>query len=106
MGLPYRKIAENLNVDYSTVCRTVKLFEDTGSMNSIQGFHEITSKKLDSHDKMVILEAVLDCPSMYLHELQNVLLQATGTNVSTATTCKFLHSLFTQEVSVQSSTEK
>ena len=92
LGLPYRKIAENLNVDYSTVCRTVKLFEDTGSVDSIQGFHENTSKKLDPHDEMVILEAVLDCPFMYLHELQNMLLQATGTNVSTATICKFLHS--------------
>ena len=61
LGLPYRKIAENLNVDYSTVYRTVKLFEDTGSVDSIQGFHENTSKKLDPHDKMVILEAVLDC---------------------------------------------
>ena len=92
LGLPYRKIAENLNVDYSTVYRTVKLFEDTGSVDSIQGFHENTSKKLDPHDEMVILEAVLDCPFMYLHELQNMLLQATGTNVSTATICKFLHS--------------
>ena len=28
---------------------------------------------------------------MYLHELQNALLQATGTDVSTATICRFLH---------------
>ena len=30
-------------------------------------------------------------PSMYLHEIQTVLLNSTGTDVSTATVCKFLH---------------
>ena len=99
---------ENLKVDHSTVCRTVQVFEETGSVDSIQGFHENTSKKLDDHDEMVILEAVLESPFMYLHEIQNTLLQTTGTNVSTATLCKFLHSqgFFTQEVSFQSPTEK
>lgn len=92
LGLSYREIAENLNVDHSTVCRTVKLFEETGSVDSIQGFHESTNKKLDVHDEMVILETVLDYPFMYLHELRNTLLQATGTNVSITTICKFLHS--------------
>ena len=60
-------------------------------MDSIQGFHENTSKKLDPHDEMFTLEADLDCPFIYLHELQNMLLQATGTNVM-ATICKLLHS--------------
>ena len=41
---------------------------------------------------MVIREAVLESPFMYLHAIQNTLLQTTGTNVSTATICKFLHS--------------
>ena len=51
MGLSYRKIPENLNVDHSTVYRTVKLLEETGSIDSIQGFHESTNKKLDVHDE-------------------------------------------------------
>ena len=43
---PYRKIAENLHVDHSTVCRTVQVFEETGSVD------ENTSKKLDDLDEM------------------------------------------------------
>ena len=42
---------------------------------------------------MVILETVLDCPFMYLHELHNTLLLATGTNDSITNIHKFLHSV-------------
>ena len=59
---------------------------------AFRDFMKIPAKKLDDHDEMVILEGVLDSPFMYLHEIQNTLLQTTGTNISTATICKFLHS--------------
>ena len=91
LGLSYREISGNLNVDPSTVYRTVKLFEETGTVCSVQGCHENTNKKLSSDDEMAILQMILDCPSMYLHEVQTSLLQLTGTDVSTATICKFLH---------------
>ena len=56
-------------------------------MCSVQGCHENTGKKLSTSDEIGLLELVLEHPSMYLHELQNALLQATGTDVSTATIC-------------------
>ena len=91
LGCSYREIAERLSVDPSTVYRTVKLFEETGTVTSLQGYHENTGKKLSALDEIALLEFVLEHPSMYLHELQNALLQSTGTDVSTATICRFLH---------------
>ena len=43
LGLPYRKIGELFK---GTVHRTVKLFEEAGTVCSLQGYHEIPTKKL------------------------------------------------------------
>ena len=83
--LSYREISEKLNVDPSTVYRTVILFEETGTVYSLQVCHENTNKKMSTSDEMAIMEMIVDCPSMYLHEVQTSLLQLTGTSVSTAT---------------------
>jgi len=40
-----------------------KLFDETGTVCSIQGFHGNTTKKLSIHDELAILEKVLDDPS-------------------------------------------
>ena len=48
-------------------------------------------KSLSAYDEIAIIEMILDSPSMFLHEIQAALLHITGTNVSTATICKFLH---------------
>lgn len=90
LGYSYREVGEKMCVDPSTVYRTAKLFEETGTVSSIQGYREGPDKKLSTHDEIVLLELVLEHPSMYLHELQNALLQSTGTNVSAATICRFL----------------
>ena len=91
LGLSYKQIGEQLNVDPSTVCRTVQLFEETGTVHSIQGYHESTTKKLTAQDEITIIEAILDNPSMYLHELQHAIYLSSGTSVCTATICNFLH---------------
>lgn len=54
-GLSYTNIASNLNVDPSTVHRTVKLFEETGTICSIQGYRETSNKVLTIHDELAIL---------------------------------------------------
>ena len=90
MGLSYAEVATRLNVDPTTVSRTVKLFEETGTVCSIQGYHENAWKKLSSQDELAIIEAVLDNPPMYLHELQNVVFQTSGTEISVSAICKFL----------------
>ena len=88
--MSYREIGKNLNVDPSTVYRTVQLFEETGTVCSIQGYHEHTTKKVSPEDELTIIEGVLDRPSMYLHELQHAVLLSSGTTISTPTICNFL----------------
>ena len=90
-GIPEILSAKNLNVDPSTVYRTVKLFDETGTVCSIQGFHENTTKKLSIHDELAIFGKVLDDPSVYLHELQHHVFHTSGNNISTSSICRFLH---------------
>jgi transposase len=91
LGFPYPDIARHLNVDKSTVYRVVSLFEETGTVCTIQGYREKPQKKLSTRDEIAILTAVVEDPSMYLHELKHCLLQSTGTDISTASICKLLH---------------
>ena len=57
----------NLNVDPSTVWRTVRKFEEDGTVEA--GKHE-GEKTLTVYDELLIIQSVLDNPSIYLHELQ------------------------------------
>ena len=75
----------------STVYRVVNLFEETGTVCSIQGYREKPQKKLTPRDEAVILTAVVENPAIYLHELKHHLQQLTGTDISTANICKLLH---------------
>ena len=90
LGNSYRHIGEQLCVDPSTVQRTLRLFEETGTVYSVQGCHEPSNKKLTENDELVLLELIIEHPAMYLQELQSALSQSTGTNVSISTICKFL----------------
>ena len=56
---------------------------------SIQGHHDKITKKLSIHEELAIIEATLDNPGAYLQELQQLILQSIGTNVSTSTICSF-----------------
>ena len=67
LGLTYAQIATNMNVDPSTVCRTVQLLEQTGTVESIHGYHEKTTKRLTSTDELVLMEAIVNQPSIYQH---------------------------------------
>lgn len=92
LELPCTEVARNLNVDPSTVYRTVQLFEETGTVCSIQGYRESPFKKLTPHDEFAILDVILDKPSTYLKDVQQHLLQTTGTDVCIATLCMYLQS--------------
>ena len=70
----------------------MKLFDETGTVCSIQGFHVNTTKKLSIHDELAIIEMVLDDPSVYLHELQHHVhvFHTSGNTISTSSICRFL----------------
>jgi len=65
----YRQVASALNVDASTVQRTVKLLEETGSIQKRKypPNNEIT--KLTNFAKMFIVCLVIERPGIYLHEV-------------------------------------
>ena len=57
---------------------------------SIQGYRESPFKKLRAHDEFAILDVVVDKPLTHLKEVQQHLLQTTGTDVCIATLCNFI----------------
>ena len=87
------RIADNMNIDSSTVSRILSLFEETGDVEKRphpcgQAHHQ---QKLTTIDQLFIIQVVLDRPGVYLHELRQCLLMETGTSVSESTICRFLH---------------
>ena len=74
-------------------------------MCSVQGCHENTNKKLSSSDEMTILQMILGCPSMYLHEIQTSLLQLTGTKHSNHLQILTPSGIFPKKIKTYSSTE-
>ena len=87
-GLTYEQIAANLNVDPSTVWRTVRKFEEDGTVEARKHKDE---KTLTVYDELLIIQTVLDNPSIYLHELQRQVEETTNTSVSESTIWRFLH---------------
>lgn len=74
-------IANKINIDASTVSRILALFEETGDVKKRphpcgQAHHQ---QKLTAIDQLFVIEVVLERPGVYLHELQQLLLEETGT---------------------------
>ena len=70
LSYPVKKVNENLCVDQSTIRRTLKLFDTTGSIEKKMYPDGHASPNLSKADQMHILEVVLENPSIYLHELK------------------------------------
>ena len=60
-------------------------FECTGEVT--RSVRPGTERILHEHDVFVLMQIVLERPSVYLHELQRALAQTTGMFVSEATIC-------------------
>ena len=91
LGMSYREIAKAVNVDPSTVCRTIALFDETGGVSKRKHPENVGTKKLTEVDKLTILAVVLEKPGIYLREIKRLLVEETGTEVEISTICKFLH---------------
>ena len=93
LELAYNEIAKNLSVDSSTVQRVIERFETTGTVSPAPypEQHAELHKKLTRIDELLIIHLVADRPSIYLSELQQELLETTGTEVSLSAICKYFH---------------
>ena len=87
-GLTYEQIAANLNVDPSTVYKTVKRFDEEGTVETRK--NSGANKTLTAYDELLIIQTVLDRPSTYLKEIQRQVEETTATVVSESTICRFL----------------
>ena len=52
LGMSYRKIAEAVNIDPSTVCLTIALFDETGNVSKWKHPENVGTKKLTDVDKL------------------------------------------------------
>ena len=82
-GLTLREIASNLNVDHSTVCRVLKIFEETGNVEA--GESSGRPKALNVYDEFIVIENVIENPNIYLHEIKEDLRTTTGREVDVST---------------------
>ena len=89
LDLRYEEIAKNLNVDASTVCRTLQLFHETGLVTKRSYSKECLPRKLTEPVQLYILDLVLSKPGIYLHEMQKQVCELTGVELSESSICKF-----------------
>ena len=84
-------VGENLNIDSSTVSRTIALFDSTGNVTKRKYPANIGTTKLTEIEKVIVLKTVIDTPGVYLAEIRDKLTNETGTVVDKSTICRFLH---------------
>ena len=70
LGLKYSRIARNLNVDESTVIRTLQLFWTTGQVAkrpypSMRAYRDLTDSA-----QLFIINTVVERPGIYLEEIK------------------------------------
>ena len=81
LGCSYSTIAQNLNVDKSTVCRTIQLFYSTGTVSKRDYPKESAGRKLSNPAQLFILHLVIKRPGIYLYKLQSELSDLLGIEV-------------------------
>ena len=74
-GISYNTIARNLNVDASTVRRTVDLFWATVDVQKRPYPRSAANarQKLNDCAQLFIMYQIIDLPGIYLHEIQEAL---------------------------------
>ena len=98
--LPYRVVAENLGVDTSTVCWIVQLFRRTGSVSKKEYNKANIDRKITDTVQFFILQLILDCPGIYLYEIQSEVKLTLELDLGLPTLCLFLsnHGFYRQKM--------
>ena len=86
----YSVIASNLNVDKTTVLRTIQLFHNTGKVSKKTHPSDVNTV-LTPAAQLSILNLVVLNPGIYLREIQAVLCDMLMMYISLSSICKFLH---------------
>lgn len=91
LGLPLETIANNLNIDISTVKRILSLFATTGDVCKKPYPSENAFRKINEPVQHFILYLVLDRPGIYLREIVSEVNAVLGLEITESAVCKFLH---------------
>ncbi|XP_065915597.1 uncharacterized protein [Dysidea avara] len=83
-----RDVATNLNIDPSTVQRTVDRFKQTGDVQKRS--YPRGDRKLTDIGMYLILDWVIEKPGIYLGEIKEELLQVAGIDISESRICRYL----------------
>lgn len=86
-GNTIEEVTRALYVSHSTVERVVSLYQTTGEVTPAQQRHG-PCRTLDESDQLIVLESFLNNPGIYLREVQEELLKASGKLVSWPTICR------------------
>ena len=86
------EIAALLHVCTKTVDRYVELFLSTGDV-AAKPRKNGPDRLLNEYEEMILVQLLSEQPTLYLHELQYMLLQETGTSVDCSTICRSLKRL-------------
>ena len=90
MELPFREIAQNLNIAVGTAYGVFKTFLDTGNVSPIKHSARPESRKLTDHEELFVLGLVQENPCLYLREICKQVEDVSGTPVSGSTVCRLL----------------
>ena len=91
LRLTYWEVARNLNVDSSTVWRTVDLFHRTGSVTKKKYDSANLPRKMTDVVQFLLLQLILERPGIYLRELQAEVKLVTGLELAASTICQFFY---------------
>ena len=90
LELAYSKIASNLNVDESTVIKTLKLFQTTGQVSKRTYPTHRAYRELIAPAQLLIMNLVIERPGIYLREVKKELEDSMMLDISVSTICIFL----------------
>jgi len=90
LGLSDDTIASNLNIDKSTVSRTVQRFITTGTVAKLPYPKETVTRKLTDPAKLFIFNLVLSSPGISLREIQEELLYTLLIHIDVTNICRLL----------------
>jgi len=91
LGFPAVHVASKLSVDPSTVRRTVKIFETSGTVDKKKYPSEKSFRKITRSAGFFVIHLILDRPGIYLRELRKEVQLNLGIDVTESALCTFLH---------------
>lgn len=97
LGMKCSKVASLGLMSERTVQRYTERFRATGGVSPFAK-RDGPTRSLNEQDGSILVQATIDKPGVYLHEMQQILAGQTGTNVHSSTICRTMSRLgFTQQ---------